>query len=159
MGKPLWAVIFLAVLSLAACMNGEERSLGANYYLIDGDDAHVYLTKKSDGKSSVVIDQQIVDVKVVNDYVFVRRKVAESFDCYDKNNIPSIITHYTEQDEYWVIDLNKGKETGPLKEEAYFQMLRDLGLPLTKLKVRYYFVPNSDAFKKLRSECKNMVRL
>ena len=150
-------VIVLIVVTLTACMNGGDRSLGGNYYLTDGDDAHVYLSKKSNGKSSIVIDQQIVDFKVVGNHVLVRRKVAKSFDCYDKNNVPSIITHYTDQDEYWVIDVTKEKETGPLKEEAYLQLLKELGVSPVKPTVRYYFMPNSDAFKKWRAECKKLV--
>ncbi len=139
-------------------MNGGDRSVGGNYYLSDRDDSHVYLSKKSSGQFSIVVDQQIVDFKIVKNYLLVRRKVAESFDCYDKKNVASIITHYSNEDEYWVIDLEKDKETGPLKEESYFRLLKDLELPLVKLRVPSSFIPNSEAFKKWRVECKKLVR-
>jgi hypothetical protein len=157
MAWPLLGIV-LALPILAGCMSGGYRSLAGNYYLSDTDHSHVYILKKSRDQLSIVIDQQIVDFKIVENQLLVRRKVAESFDCYDKKNVASIITHYSNEDEYWVIDLKKDKETGPLKEESYFRLLKDLELPPVKLTVPSSFAPNSEAFKKWREECKKLVR-
>jgi hypothetical protein len=90
--------------------------------------------------------------------VIARRKVAESFDCYDEKNVSKIITHYTNEDEYWVIDLQKDKETGPLKEGPYLELLKKLELPVVKLTVPSRFVSNSEVFKKWREGCAKLVR-
>lgn len=147
----------ILILILTGCMSGEHKLLGGNYYLSDSDDSHVYILKKSGDQFSIIVNQQIVDFKVVKNYVLVLRKVAESFDCYNEKNVPTIITHYSNEDEYWVIDLQRDKEMGPLKEEAYFHLLKKLELPLMKLSVPSAFVPNSEAFKKWREECKKLV--
>lgn len=159
-GVRLLLPIMLLGLSLVACA-ASETNLGGRYYLNDSDAAHVYIVKKSDEKKeydTVVVDQQVVDIKVVHGYLLALRKVADSVGCYDDTDTPTIITHYSDKDEYWIIDLKNENEIGPLSEQSYFEMQKQLGLPAVKLRVPSDFVSNSEAFKKWSKDCKRLVR-
>ena len=147
----------LLALSLLGCSSSDSQSVGGNYYLSNGDASHVYIWKKSKSENTIVVDQQIVDLKIENAYVLVLRKVAESFDCYDEKNQPKIVTHYSNKDEYWIIDPRKENEIGPLKEQAYSETLKKLGLPLVQLSAPSNFVPNTGAFKESTKDCKKLV--
>src|SRR4051812_16784881 len=97
--RALYLGIVLVGLSLAGCEGGSSRLGWSNYYVASSDLSHVYLWKQST-TNAIVVDEQIVDLRIEDDYALVRRKVAQSVDCYDKNNSPTIITHYSEEDEY-----------------------------------------------------------
>src|SRR3954465_4150592 len=153
---PRPAAVVMVALALAACTDGGYRRVAGNYYVSDSVSAHVHILKKSGGRFFPAVEEQVVDFETAKDYLLVRRKVAESFDCYDKNDSPTIITRYSDEDEYWVIDVKKEKETGPLKEEAFAGRLKELGIPPVTLKVRYYFHANTGAFEKWRKECKKL---
>jgi hypothetical protein len=150
-------ILLFLCLSLLGCDSGGGESLGGNYYL-NRDSSHAYIWKKSKDHATIAVEQQIVALKTEKDYVLILRKIAESADCYDKQNVPTIITHYSNEDEYWVIDLKKEREIGPLKEQAYFEALRKLGLPPVKLTAPSNFAPNTEAFEKWTKDCKKLDR-
>jgi hypothetical protein len=143
---------------LLSCGESSSRLPGGHYYLVDNDDSHVYLVKreKTSEVDTLVVDQQIVDYRITNGYLLVLRKVAKDYDCYDEKNVPTIITHYSNEDEYWVIDLQKEKEIGPLKEQMYVKTVKELKLPTVKLNAPKDFYPNSDFFRTRSDKCKRM---
>jgi hypothetical protein len=153
-------ILLTAVFSflLMSCGDKGARLLGGPYYLIDGDEDHVYLAKKTQTSEddTLIVDEQVVDYRITNGYLLVLRKVAESFDCYDKRNVPTIITYYSNKDEYWVIDLINEKENGPLSAQAYVLMLNKLQLPLVKLSAPSNYYHNDEVFAKRRKECKRL---
>lgn len=149
---------FMALLVLAGCQTGDSKMLGGPYYLSAGDPQHVYIWKEMGIQNEVVIEQQVVDFEVLKGYLLVRRKVAKSVDCYDRNNVPTIVTHYTDEDEYWVIDLNEETETGPLKEQSYLGLLKNIGLPPVDLTVPSTYIPNTEIFNNWVKDCTRLVR-
>lgn len=54
--------------------------------------------------------------------------VARSVDCYDANGKATLITHYTDQEEFWIIDTRMKKETGPLTRASFNAALRKIGV-------------------------------
>ena len=72
---------------------------------VSEDTDHLYVYDKS--KNLIIIDQLVVDYEIKGDELFVLRMVSDSIDCYDINNVPTIITHYSEKKEYWIINLGK----------------------------------------------------
>jgi hypothetical protein len=150
-------LVIAVVLPLGACTSDEGQSLGGRYYLENRDDSHVYIYKRTASKhNTVVVDQQVVDYEVVRGYLLVLRKVAESPDCYDKKGVPTIITHYSDNDEYWIINVNTEKEIGPLDGRDYFQAGQKLGLPRLKLRAPSTFTPNTEQFRKLSQDCQRL---
>lgn len=129
-------VIYFLVcfLSMTSCTQTDVNIAG-DYYISRGDHDHVYIFKRPGrgNQNVIVVDQQVVDYAVVGDYIVVLRKIAESYDCYDESDVPTIITFYSDDDEFWVIDYKNGREIGPLVKTEYVASLRALGLPMSDL--------------------------
>lgn len=145
-------ITLLIVFALTSC--GDSQSLGGSYFLKKDDLDHVYVLKKKKGEAMVAIDQQIVDWRRVANYVVVLRKVAISPDCYDESGRPTIITHYSSTDEFWIIDLYHDIEFGPLSDKDYATKLAQLNLPYTKLAVPGSYRENTQEFQKNMSKCR-----
>ena len=133
-------VLLLSGVLLAGC--GESESLGGNYYLTDVDDEHAYISNGN----RVVVDQFVVDFHRNGDFLFVLRKIANSIDCYDDHNIPTIITHWSDESEYWVINVATETEIGPLREQDYLQLLAQRKLGLSKLSTPNDYRSNTAAY-------------
>lgn len=122
----MWTLIFLAV--LIGCDGLSTVDLGGGYFLSVGDSHHQYVYAKQEGRNRLVIDEQIVGHRVIGALVLVHRMVARSVDCYAANGKATIITHYSDQGEFWIIDTRMKKETGPLTHASFNTELRRLGV-------------------------------
>jgi len=145
---------FLAISLLYGCSGGVSKNLGGGYELISSDDDHVYIVKNDNDSKKVVIDQQIVDHQIVGSQVFILRKVAISYDCYNEKNIPKIITHYTDKSEFWVIDVKNKKEIGPLTEEGLYLYSQKIGVVPKSFGSHSSYISNTDMFIKWKKDCK-----
>ncbi|MEN8251468.1 MAG: hypothetical protein ABFS32_21260 [Bacteroidota bacterium] len=151
--KKIFSVMF--VFFLASCQGYESIPLGNDYYLSDSDRNHIYIYKKMDDKEgfNIVVEQHVLDFQVIRGYLLVLRGVASSLDCYDQNNIPTIITHYSDKREYWVINMKVGNIKGPLDKPNYLHIKNELGFGNVELKSKYHIQSNTKSFNKLISEC------
>ena len=120
-----WA--FLLVL-LIGCDGLFTVDLRGGYFLSVWDTHHQYVYAKQEGRSRIVIDQQVVGHRVIGALVLVHRMVARSVDCYDANGKATIMTHYSNQEEFWIIDTRMRKETGPLTRASFNMELRRRGV-------------------------------
>jgi len=150
------ALVLLLSLVTSGCGLGGTFELGGGYVLENHEYAHRYIYKRTGNENYIVIDEQVVGYDIVDDHVLVYRIVANSYDCYDKNNQPMIITHYTDDEEYWIIDTAARKELGPLTRNSYVRMLKELGLPTIIPEQQISYRSNTSAFNNEASECKKL---
>ncbi|WP_167346336.1 DUF3997 domain-containing protein [Pseudoalteromonas arabiensis] len=133
---------------LTAC--GQDRA-NSNIKFVDADKDHQYFVNKI--KNTVIIPDQVVDVVEEKGFLLVLRMVAESIDCYNKSGIPTIITHYSESKEYWIINLNSDQVDGPFDEDAFKHQLEKASLLDINLKVPQNYRANTEYFNKEKSAC------
>lgn len=145
-------IVFGAFLGLISC--SRMNSFGSGYVLNDSDSDHIYITRTVGNQTKIEIDQQIGDWKKIGRYVFVLRMVATSPDCYGKGGDISIITHYSDSEEFWIIDLEAGSSAGPLSKNDYAIKLRQLGLSGPTLLRPSHYRPNTEQFQKMFGKCK-----
>jgi hypothetical protein len=129
--------------------NNEQKLTDADYGLMSGDD-HVWLYRISSGR--VVLGEHIVDYKITGHYFIALRMVAESTDCDDEYQIPTIVTLRTNIKKYMIIDLNTQQESKELSEKEYYKMLSDLKLSDPSLAVPESYDSNESVFQ----SCKDL---
>lgn len=146
-------IIFLLSIGMliASCEN--YRSLGDGYILQDSDDAHVYIYRNKNGKSEIIIDQQVVDWHRDDQYIFVLRKVALSPYCRDKDGKLGIITHYTSEEEYFIIDTKIDKIIGPVGRTEFKSRIEAIGKPRVELAAPKNYRDNTKGFEKATAGC------
>lgn len=157
---PRIAAPIMAAMLLSACdpLAYAPIDLGSGYSLNNGDDDHVYIAKHSGGVDRIIIEQQVVDWTTLNGrWVFILRMVANSVECYDDKNSATLITHYSSQREYWVIDLANSTELGPLTERGFESESRRLTFGAAHLEVPSYYHDNTSAFDERVKECSRVV--
>jgi len=142
---PLLAFI---IVLLTAC--GQDRA-DSKIKFVDVDKDHQYFV--NDKENAVIIPEQVVDVVEKKSFLFVLRMVAESIDCYNESGIPTIITHYSEAKEYWIINLNNDRVDGPFDEDAFKHQLEKVGFLDVNLKVPQNYRANTEYFNKEKSAC------
>lgn len=133
---------------LTAC--GQDRA-NSNIKFVDVDKDHQYFVNEI--KNTVIIPDQVVDVVEEKGFLLVLRMVAKSIDCYNKSGIPTIITHYSEAKEYWIINLNSEQVDGPFDEDAFKHQLEKAGLLDINLKVPQNYRANTEYFNEEKSAC------
>ena len=144
--------ICLLLASLTAC--GDSVSLGGKYYIDRTDFHRVSVLKKTpSGESIAIIGEHVVDWERLENYSVLLRKVAYSPDCYDKNGAPTIVTHYTDKSEFWVINIRSEIEYGPFDVEQYKLKLTQLGIPFVKLQEPSSYKSNTDYFNEATKTC------
>ena len=129
----------------------EQYKLMNSNLSVSEDTDHLYVYDKS--KNLIIIDQLVVDYEIKGDELFVLRMVSDSIDCYDINNVPTIITHYSEKKEYWIINLGKDEIDGPFDENTFKLKLKSKGLSDINLKVPTNYRANTEYFIKEKSAC------
>ncbi|MBQ5939583.1 MULTISPECIES: DUF3997 domain-containing protein [unclassified Massilia] len=144
-------ILALPCFMLIGC--GESTDLGGGYFINKTDEDHVYISKKENGKSFVVIEEQVVDWGRFDGYIAVLRKVAISPDCYDDKGRRTIITHYSDESQFWIINLKDSVEAGPFSESEYREELKKLGVRYVNLDVPKDYVSNSEQFEKIKKNC------
>ena len=142
--------ILLAFLFLVTGCSLDSLS-NSDFRIENYDDDHIYIRQKS--TSQVVIEEHVVDSLVHDDSLYVLRMVAESPDCYDDRGVPTIITHYSDIKEYWIINLKTNGIEGPFNEEEFQARTDGLNISLSVPK-RYY--PNTKAFLARMANCQKM---
>jgi hypothetical protein len=141
-----WIGIACALL-LCAC--GGPDQLGGGYSYTYGGRGHAWISKDK----RVLVDDYVVGYKSIQGYVVVRRKISRSVDCYDQHGVPTIITHYTDNDEFWIINVTAGVELGPLDEVQYGSTLRNLEMPYVSIPVPSHFHPDTQSFAEFTQRC------
>jgi hypothetical protein len=119
----------------------------------------VYITKNASPRTvlinqqaftvdgTVVVDQQVVDVDTsIPNYILVLRKVAMSADCKTDRGQPTIVTHYTDESQYFIIDKLRREEFGPMDASAFKAQLKERHIPDVRLTVPAAYHSNSEAF-------------
>lgn len=149
----IWVGIFLFILGACQYVGDWDNFLlsGSGYKLNNSDYSHVYLTRVE--SSDFIIDEQVVDFKIKKGYLMVLRMIATSIDCYDEKNQPTILTHNSNQKEFWIIDTENKIEMGPFNEAEFFKKTNELNLPLIKLNIPKKYRSNNEAFTEQTSKC------
>lgn len=119
------------------------------YYLVDDDPDHIFLA----ADSRAIVGQQVVDLDVRGDYIVVLRMVADSKECYDDKGGPIIVTSYSDNKEYWIIDWKRKSTIGPLTEGAFVRRLQIIGIRGVKLKVPRSYHSHMPSWENLH-DCK-----
>lgn len=146
--------IFLGFLLTILTACGDSVSLGGKYYLNRSDWDRVYILKETPEGLQAIIGGHVVDWKRLDNYSVLLRKVATSPDCYDKNGIPTIVTHYTDKSEFWILNVSSGIEYGPFNIEQYKLKLTQLGLPFVTLQVPSSYKANTAYYNESTKNCK-----
>lgn len=147
------ALVLLAF-TLAGCDITSLRLRSSGYYVERSDPDHVYVVRKSELK--VVVDDQVVDYRINGNYLLVLRMVAINRDCLTSAGVITMLTNYTNAKEYWIVDLRKEVEIGPLTEAEYGGATERLGLKNIELVVPDRYRSNTAAFMAHASKCRLM---
>lgn len=151
-GKQVKILPFIIVALSFGCTSA-DRSLGGDYHLTSPDTGHSYIRRGDANEGMIVVDQQVVDVEQDGSYIAVLRKVARSSTCIRPAKGPTILTLYTDEDQYWLIDTNAQIEMGPLSSDQYSEALKKAHKPYIRLTVPAWFHPNVDAYRRWMSGC------
>ncbi len=127
---------------------------GTGYQLFTPDSDHVWVIRERDG--SAVTGEQIVDFEVRGDYVFFLRMVSNSVDCYDESGVPTLITHYGDDEEYWVVSNSQGSEFGPMSRMEFFNWLKMHQVADVDLRVPKSYRSNTAAFESSLAKCASL---
>lgn len=149
-------LIILMLLSiLSGCKPADSGvKLGAsNYFLEDKDRSHIYITKTTQDRSVVAIDQMVVDHKIDGHLLFVLQKMASSYDCQSKNGKTVIVTIYTNRDAYWIIDMKANLEFGPFDRQAYLGKAKLLGFAAPDLSAPSEYFTNDNILRTAGTNC------
>jgi len=155
--------IFLIILMIILVACDSSKSGGqlahSNYYLDNSDASHVYVTKKTNGGNLVVIDQMVVASQVDGDYLFALQKIATSYDCYGENQKWTVMTEYTGQSAFWIVDLKKEQEFGPMDMNAFREKTKSLGVVLELNEPTKYLTNEGAAFKEQTAKCTKLKKI
>ena len=80
--------------------------------------------------------------------------VAVSHDCLDADGRTTIITRYTDQEQFWIIKSDVGVIEGPLDHVSFEEALIKDGLPVNTYMEAIDYRSNSSAYDALVAECK-----
>ena len=107
----------------------------------------------------LIINQHIVDYDITNDFLMILRMVSESFECIDGNLSKTIITHYSNKREYYLINFKENFLYGPYSHDRFFieAQKHRLGSPSLSVPSNYY--ANSNSFKERVGKCDLIERL
>lgn len=143
----------LLLVLLIGCDGLSTVDLGGGYFLSVWDSHHQHVYAKQGGRNRLVIDQQIVGYRVIGTHALLHRMVARSVDCYAANGKATIITHYSDQEEFWIIDTRMKKETGPLTRASFNTALRKLGVPDAAFVGEIDYRSNTQSFESDVAHC------
>jgi len=144
----LFIIIFVVLFSITSC---EQYKLNQSNFSISEDFDHRYIFNKSN--NVIVIDQMVVDYEIKGESLFVLRMIAESIDCYDEKGIPTIMTHYSDVEEYWHINLKNDEIEGPFNKTSFIDVVKRIGLSDVELEMPNTYASNSEYFEKRVSKC------
>ena len=144
----LFIVFFAVLLLITSC---EQYKLNQSNFSLNGDYDHRYLFNKSN--NAIVIDTLVLDYEITGDSLFVLRMISESIDCYDEEGIPTIMTHYSDVEEYWYINLENDEVDGPFNKASFIDVVKRIGLSDVELEVPNTYASNSEYFEKSVSKC------
>lgn len=147
----VFAKYMLAIICFSSVVSCEKIKLSQSNFSISNDRDHAYIFNKLN--NSITVEQQVVDYKVVDDNLFILRMVAESIDCYDAERVPAIITHYSNVEEYWHINLSNDSKKGPFTKPLFISYLKELGDYDINLKISNSYVINTEYFKMEEKKC------
>ena len=142
----------LFFISLTAC--GDSVSLGGNYYVNRSDSDRIYILKETPSGPKAIVGEHVVNWKRLKNYTVILRKVAYSPDCYDKYGVPTIVTHYSEKSEFWIINVRGEIEYGPFDIAQYKIKLTQLNIPFVTLKEPSDYKANTAYFNEFTKRCK-----
>jgi hypothetical protein len=151
------AMSTILVAALSGCEGRIFAFLGTNYYLENSDNEHVYLVRAD--TNSIAIDQQVVDYYKIQSYIFVLRMKSTSVECEKENADVFIITKKTNVEEYFILDLDKNAEIGPLDRESFFNKLNIMSIENVSLKVPSNYKGNEEYFDKIVRECRKVTTI
>lgn len=153
--KKIFSSIFLILLiGLVVVLVGDWDNFllrGTGYRLVSNDRDHVYLV---DAKGGLAVGQQVVDIDADKNYIFILRMVSESMDCYDSQGVPTIITHYSEEKEFWIIDSEKARVVGPFSDRQFEEMLGRLDIDSVSLQIPNSYKSNSKIYSEWAATCR-----
>lgn len=149
----LFVLILLSVLSGCKPADSGVKLGGSNYFLEDKDRSHIYITKATQDQFVVAVDQMVVDYKIDGQFLFVLQKVASSYDCQSENGKATIVTIYTNQDAYWIVDMKSNLEFGPLDRHAYLEKGQSMGLEVPNLTAPLDYISNEDTLRTAGAKC------
>ncbi len=141
------SLITLMLLSSCDLYSGNK----SNIKLIDNDKDHKYFVNSN--TNLVVIPDQVVDFDRQGEFVFVLRMVSESIDCFDEDGIPTIITHYSNKKEYWLINQINDEVEGPLEANDFYKKINKKGINEVKLEVPKTYKSNTERFILEKKSC------
>lgn len=153
-------VTTLLCIFLAGCSWVHETPIGGNYFLVDGDRDHIWISKQVGDQRLVVIDQQIVGILKGVRFVLVHRMIAISYECTDDSGDKTIMTKRTDEEEYWILDTQLGHELGPYDHSAMLNEANRLQIEnaeeVPKLTV---YRSNTDRFESRASRCVELQKI
>ncbi len=144
-------LIFLSFLFGCEPTNSGIRLGGSDYFLEDQDQSHVYITKMMPDLRVIVVDQMVVDYKIVGHYLFVLQKVALVYDCHTDAGKSVLTTIYTNRNAYWVIDMTARMEFGPFTRSAYLEKSNSIGVVGPNLNESSNYFTNNESLKTLKA--------
>lgn len=151
------AMTTILVSALSGCEGRGFAFLGTQYHLENSDNEHVYLVRTD--KNSIAVDQQVVDYYRKESYIFVLRMKSVSVECEKENKEILIITEKTNIEEYFIFDLDKNSEIGPLDRESFFNKLNILSIENVSLKVPPNYKGNEEYFNKIVRDCRKVTTI
>ena len=82
-----------------------------------------------------------------------------SVECEKENKEILIITEKTNIEEYFIFDLDKNSEIGPLDRESFFNKLNILSIENVSLKVPPNYKGNEEYFNKIVRDCRKVTTI
>lgn len=149
--------VVLVIFSFLAC--AQSRPLGGSYYLVDIDSNHRSIQRRSDQEAVTVIDQQVVGHRKQGNYILVHRMVAISYECVDDEGVRTIITHRTDEEEYWILDVEGVKELGPFGKNELAEAAQRLKIESMDIPRKISYKENTSGFKIRSSRCVDLEQI
>ncbi len=129
-----------------------DNRFGPTFHLVDYS-SHIFLSRDtSSNLRDMVIDEHIVAYSYDSKFASFLRVVAITIDCRLSNGAWMLITHYTPEHEYYIIDKFADKLHGPLTKSQYIKLSSNLGIRAAQLIPQKEWT-NTDSFVESIYKC------
>lgn len=147
--------ILFFVFGISSCgpTDSGVRFGSSDYYVEDKDHSHIYVTKKIVGRYVVAIDEMVVDYKLIGNKLFVLQKPASTYECLSKNKKPILVTVYTNNSLYWIVNIDTKVELGPFDESKYLRTAKLQGVTAPVLSTPTNYFTNEAMLRTSGSNC------
>lgn len=129
---------------------------GSGYKLFRPESEHVWVIREGDG--TALTGEHVVGYDIKGDYIIFLRMIAESLDCYDERGTPTIITHYSNEKEYWIVNRKRLEEIGPMTEGEFMGWLKLHKIANVSLVASNGYRTNTDSFAAQIARCTRVER-